>query len=328
MRGREPAEADAGEGAGGSLVMVGEVRTGLVLNSQILRTASVEALLDLVPGQRVRSHQRPVQRSVSADLLHGVDCSLLTGSGARMRGIGTLAARARVVGGRVLQSSTRAVLSKGGEQRLAWAHYLERPGVIEVTGRGREGDLPTRFLAGSEPGALDPGAVSEWLTGRIQSSALLDHRPAFRSRRSRLRWSVLLDADAFEGAFTLVDDELRTLRLSVPAQLRSEPEQFTTLCEDLALHDWLLGTVASVAGRACTGSGDAAALRRLRPAIDHLVHLWMPGAAVASELTDAWDRLESRAGLTRQWDACVNRIRDHMALRALEMMAASSQGPA
>ncbi|MFE2428612.1 SCO2521 family protein [Streptomyces sp. NPDC059373] len=310
-----------GQEPGGSLIVVGEVRTGLVLNSHSMRTASVEALLDIVPGQRVRSYRRPVQRSVSADLLHGVDCPVFTGSGARTRGIGTLAARACVVGGRVLQGSTRAVLARGGERRLAWAHYLERPGVIEVSGRGRDGDLPTRFLAGGGPGALDPGAVSEWLTGRVQNSALLDHRPAFRARRSRLRWSACLAGDRFEGAFTLVDDELRTLRLSVPPHLHADPEELTALCEDLALHDWLLGTVASVADRACTGSGSGAALRRLRPAIDHLVHLWMPGAAVASGLLDAWDLLESCPGLTRQWDACVNRIRDHMALRALEMMA-------
>ncbi|NEA65720.1 hypothetical protein [Streptomyces sp. SID12488] len=47
---------------------------------------------------------------------------------------------------------------------------------------------------------------------------------------------------------------------------------------DLALHDWLLTTVALVVERACA-DGDTVGLRALRQVVDHLVHLWMPARA-------------------------------------------------
>jgi len=305
------------------LVVIGEIRTGLVLNSRPLPAQRVAALLDIAPGERVRSYHRPVQRAVSADLLRGVDCPLFTGSGARTRGIGTFRGRACVVGGRVLLGSVRAVLARGGDRRRPWSHYVARPGVIEVTGKGRPADLTARFLTGADADSLDPGAVAEALISRVRASALLDHETAFRARPTRLRWAAEIADGPFEGGFTLVDDDTRVLRLRIPRTAGADTELITSLCEDLALHDWLLTTLGTVADRACTGSGDAVALRRLRPAIDHLVHLWMPGAAVAPSLLETWERLEERPGLTRQWDACVSRIRDHMALRTLEMLAAS-----
>ncbi|MEU6848644.1 SCO2521 family protein [Actinacidiphila alni] len=304
------------------LMMIGEVHTGLVLSSRALAAEQARTLLDFVPGQPVRVHERPVGRCVSADVLHGVDCPVHAGSGARTRGIGTLAARARVVGGRVLQGSARAVLVPGGRRRLDWGHYLERPGVIEVAARGGDGELPARFLDGAGPGALDPGAVAARLMARVQANALLDLTPAFRARRTRLRWAVTLGAGRFHGGFTLTDAEGRRLLLALPALPGVGPGEIAALCEDVALHDWLLGTVIAVVDRAAAGGPGAAGTRRLRPAVDHLVHLWMPGAAVVPELVGVWERLETRPGFTRQWEACVSRIRDQLALRTLELLAA------
>jgi hypothetical protein len=305
-------------------VLLGEVRTGLVLNSGLLTPEQTEALLDIVPGERVRSHQRPVPRAVSADVLHGVDCRLLSGSGARTRVVGTLRGRACVVGGRVLQGSVHAALAAGGDRRQPWSHYMRRPGVVEVTGKGRPADLTARYLTeeGADDGVLDPGAVAEALISRVRASSVLDHEAAFRARPTRLRWIAEITEGPLRGGFTLVDAERRALHMRIPRRIGADAEQLVSLCEDLALHDWLLGTLATVADRACTGSGDAAALRRLRPAVDHLVHLWMPGAAVAPSLMQVWHNLETVPGLTRQWEACVSRIRDHMALRTLEMLAA------
>lgn len=314
-------------GGGTPLVVLGEIRTGLLMNRSPLPAPADARLLDLVPGERVRVHERPVRRAVTADLPYGVDCPLFTESGGRTRGVGTLLSRACVVGGRIVQGSTRAVVVAGGERRLPWAHYLARPGVIEVGGRGASEGLQSRFLAGRDDEGLDPGAVSAALVGRIQRSPLLDRRAAFRARSTRLRWAAEIGTEGFHGAFALADDETRTLRLALGPTAGATPERLAALCEDLALHDWLLTAVALVVERACADD-DIAGPRALRPVVDHLVHLWMPGAGVAPGLLKVWEHLEERPGLTRQWNACVHRLRDHMALRALELMTARREtGP-
>ncbi|WP_327693288.1 SCO2521 family protein [Streptomyces sp. NBC_00459] len=309
------------ETGGSPLVVLGEIRTGLLMNRSPLPAPADARLLELVPGERVRVHERPVRRVVSADLPYGVDCPLFTETGRRVRGIGTLLTRACVVGGRIVQGSTRAVVVAGADRRLPWAHYLTRPGVVETGGRGAPENLRSRFLAGRDDDGLDPGAVSASLVGRVQRSPLLDHRAAFPARRTRLRWAAAVGGEGFHGAFALADDETRTLRLTLGPTAAATPERLATLCEDLALHDWLLTTVALVVERACV-DGDSAGLRALRPVVDGLVHLWMPGAGVAPGLLKVWEHLEERPGLTRQWNACVHRLRDHMALRALELMTA------
>ncbi|WP_328409164.1 SCO2521 family protein [Streptomyces violaceus] len=319
--------APASNGLRCSLIMVGEIRTGLVMNRVALPTRAVAELLSVVAGERVRSYERPVRRTVSPDLLHGVDCRLSTAPGARLRGIGTLQARGRVVGGRVLQCSTRAVLETGSGLRLPWTHYVERPGVVEVTGRSTPTDLAARFVAGCGPDSLEPGAVNALLLARLQRSRLLDQRPPLRTRRTRLRWSAVVDDSSprFGGTFTLVGDELRTFRIVVPPSAGASPDHITLLCEDLAFHDWLLTTVAAAADRARAGRGAAIGLMRLRPVVDDLVHLWMPGAVVAPGFRDIWDQWEAHAGFTRQWSACVDRVRDRLAL--LESRLPTGPGP-
>jgi hypothetical protein len=52
--------------------------------------------------------------------------------------------------------------------------------------------------------------------------------------------------------------------------------------------------------------------------LEHFVHLWMPAARVKDDLIHIWQALEHRPGLSRQWQATVNRVRDQVALAALE----------
>jgi hypothetical protein len=137
-----------------------------------------------------------------------------------------------------------------------------------------------------------------------------------KSRPTRLRWAALPAADGAGPAierFTLAEDELRTLRLRVPDS--TDPAAVAGLCEDLALHDWLLTAVVRVLDGSRLGSVDGpAAVRALRPAVEHLLHLWMPGARVDRSLAPLWDVLEREPGFTRQWRTLVRRIRDQLAL--------------
>ncbi|WP_436788071.1 SCO2521 family protein [Yinghuangia sp. YIM S10712] len=308
------------------LLLAGEVRTALLMNSAPLTPPGAESLLGLVEGARVRSAERPVPRALSADVVHAVDCPLRTGSGTRMRGVGTLLARARLTGGRVLQASTRATLVAGGARPTEWARHLERLGTVEASGRATADDLVTGFLGSpnsASPGpALDPGAACEQLLARVQRSPALDHRPAFRARRTRLRWSAAFGGDdRTGGVYTLADATVRTLQVRLPTGWFTDAAEVAALCEDLALHDWLLTVVADLAERACVGPANPASLRRLRPAVDHLLHVWMPGMDVPSALLAVWDDLEAGPGFTRQWRSCVDRIRDHMAMNTLELLS-------
>lgn len=310
------------------LIMVGEIRTGLVMNRVALPVRAVAELLSIVAGERVHSYERPLRRSVSPDLLHGVDCRLMTDPGARLRGIGTLRTRGRVVGGRVVQSSTRAVLDVGSGRRLPWAHYVQRPGVVEVNGRGTPAGLAMRYVAGHDSDSLDTGAANASLLARLQRSRLLDGRPPLRTRRTRLRWSAVVSEGSRSphASFTLADDEIRTFRLMAPASVDASPEELTTLCEDLAFHDWLLTTVAAVTDRACVSSGEATGLEKLRPVVDDLTHLWMPGAVISPKFQGVWHQAEAHLGFTRQWRACVDRIRDHLTLVTLRLLTGSGAG--
>ncbi|MDI2129019.1 SCO2521 family protein [Yinghuangia seranimata] len=305
-------------------LVVGEVHTGLLMHSSMLPEGAVPGLLDLVPGERVRWAERPMARAVSADLARAVDCPLAVASGPRGRGLGTVLARARLVGGRVIQASVRARLVCNAERRRPWGHYLARLGDVEVLGKADAPALADGFIADADTDAdaglvrvtLDTGAVCESLLMDLQRAPALDHRPTMRTRRTRLRWSARRDPDApvLSGRFTVVDETLRTLSLHLPADTAFDPADLAALCEDLAHHDWLLTTAGRVAEQACTGAADPTALRRLRPVVDHLLHLWTPGTDVAPALLPAWDALEARPGFSRQWQTTVSRIRAFLAL--------------
>ncbi|GAA2743224.1 MULTISPECIES: SCO2521 family protein [Kitasatospora] len=307
----------------GPAVLLGEVRTGLLQHSVELPLSATDRLLGLRHGERVRSSQRPNVQAHSPDLLTGVDCALATGSHRSVRGVGTVTARAVLTEGRVLQASVRARLAAAeGAQRLPWSHYLARPGTVEVIGRAEAPALADGHLTAGPGATLDLGAIAERMLTGIQGGGGLDRRAPFRSRRIRLRWTAVradLAGEAPGGRLTVEDDTLRTLRLTLD---RIDPAEVTAFCEDLALHDWLLSTLGRLIERSGLGSDPGPGpVLKLRPAVNHLMHLWMPGARVARPLAPLWDGLETRPGFSRQWAAAVQRVRDHLALQAVGLHA-------
>lgn len=265
-------------------------------------------LLKLVPGQRVRLSERPIAYGVSPEQLSGVDCPLATASGARCRGVGTASTRAVITGGRVLQGSAYVIVERGTtDYRLPWSYYLSKPAVVQTIGKFKPVDLVDGFLADGAPTTtLDLGAMSERLINSIHLHPDLDHRSPLRARRTRFRWAARIDGDAEtgRGEFVVADEVVRTAKLTLPDARFADIIAF---CENLALHDWMLSTVARIIERNGTGSFEA-----MRPAIDHLLQVWMPGAHVSESMLPLWESLERRPGFTRQWTTMVSHIRDRL----------------
>jgi hypothetical protein len=314
------------------MLLLGEIRTCVLHNSAALGRSSVAEILDLVPGERVRLAERPIAHATSPETYTGVDCPLPTASRSRCSGVGTVTARAVVTGGRLLQGCAHVEVRRGAsDHRMAWSHYLAAPGVLETAGNFAEPDVAAGFLAELDrTEAIDLGAVTERLINAIQSGRQLDHANPMRAPRTRLRWAAVIGPtengagpSVPTGLFTVVDGAVRTLDLASTVQLNS-PEAVRKLvadlrgfCENLALHDWALTTLINQVERSGLGPAGRDAILRLRPAIDHLLHLWMPGAHVDPSMSTLWESLERRPGFTRQWSTIVARIRDQLALHAL-----------
>ncbi|MEU6480871.1 SCO2521 family protein [Streptomyces sp. NPDC047017] len=331
---RDPDLADTGPApaAPRTVLACGEVRTCLLPTWQALDIRAAAQLLGVRADERVLLSERPNLYARSPDTLTGVDCPLPSANGARVRAIGTVAARAALTEGRVLQTSAHLRLPAAGpDRRRPWGHYLVRPGVVEPFGKLPHQAVAEGVLAGGRPGELDVGLIADGLLTRLLRHPLLDQRPPLRSRPTRLRWAALPaegDGGPSIERFTLAEDELRTVLLRVPEGFSGT--EIAGLCDDLALHDWLLTTVVRLLDGISLGAeplparpGSAAARDRptvvaaLRPAVDHLLHLWMPRARVARELAPLWEALEERPGFTRQWQALVQRIRDQLTLHAI-----------
>ncbi len=305
------------------LAIMGEIHTGLLHNSVAVAAVDAARLLDHGLGEHIRRSERPAGYVVSPDELTGVDCALPVSSGARVRGIGTAASRSVIVGGHVVQGSAHLrVLRAEAGRRLPWSHYLAQPGVVEcLHPRASAGELTEGLLRAPRPGELDLAAISGRALDRVQERVELDHRAPFRTVRTRLRWTVDPPGPGRRPVgFAVLDRTTRTLRL--PHSDAPLADQ-AALCEDLALHDWLLTTLLNLVERSGIGAGPRrAVLRRLLPALDFLAHLWMPGARVAPALTSVWQSLERRPGLSRQWQVNVDRVRDLVALTAIESSTA------
>jgi hypothetical protein len=331
-------------------LLLGEIRTGLVQNSFDLPGPLAAEVLDLRSGGRVRTATRPISYALSPELPYGVHCPLATISGAGVNGIGTALTRASITGGRVLQVSTRALLSRTNiDYRLPWSHYVARLGVIEVSGKRDPDDLADGFLQSRSRTTLDLGAISGRVLDTVQRSRYLDRSAPFVARRTQFRFVAHLAANeplgygdeppgrsapgpaksqvgAGDHVELVIDDDFRrTFRIRTATR---NLVGIVNLCEDLALHDWLLTTVLdAVDGRGGPSAGGDWVLQ-LRPIIDHILHLWIPGGRVEDELLTAWDALERRPGFSRQWEGLVTRIRDQMALSMLSMTGARPQkGP-
>lgn len=303
------------------MLVVGEVRTCLLRNSGPLPAPLVAQLLELVPGQRVRSAERPIARAISPELTRGVDCPLATASGVRARGIGTVTSRAVITEGLVLQGATKAqLLPAAANHRLSWSHYTRQPSVIEVISQRDMLDLASGYLSdASQPSALDLGSVSEHIISLVQGRPQLDHTTSVRIRSTRVRWVARIgDSPIPISQVRLESDVLRTVELTVREDQLGLVARF---CEDFALHDWLLTTIKQVieqADRVRAGGGEP--MDVLRPAVERLLHLWMPLAHVDPAMHPLWSALELEPGFTRQWDTQVARIRDQIALQTLHAL--------
>jgi len=301
----------------------GEVRTGLLPSFQALDGRAAAQLLRLRADEHVRVSERPNLYALSPEVLTGVDCRLPTSNGAKVRAVGTVAARAALTEGRVVQSTAYfSAPAAGPDVRRPWGHYLVRPGVVEPFGKLPEQATAEGVLRGGGRGELDLGMIAEGLLAQLVRHPLLDHKAPFKSRRTYLRWAARRAPEG-EGAtldrFTLAEEGLRTVELRVP--YGTESAAIAGLCEDLALHDWLLTTVVHMLENSRLGAADGpAAVLALRPAVDHLLHLWMPRAHVDRTLGHLWDVLEREPGFSRQWENLRQRIRDQLAIQAIPLL--------
>src|SRR5262249_21221589 len=169
---------------------------------------------------------------------------------------------------------------------------------------------------------LDLGAVSERAMDGIQRRPELDRAPPFVARRVALRWTLERPADgALQAHFTITSPTVRTLRMTAPSEVRVSA--VVELCEDVALHDWLLTTLLGLIERSQrAGSNPTQVVENLRPAVEHLMHLWLPGARVDEALQPIWSGFERRPGFSRQWEVSVNRIRDQLAVITARLLGA------
>lgn len=303
------------------MLIVGEVQTGMLHHSTAVSPDVASRLLTFVEGMAVRRSDRPIAYAVSPDTVTGVDCDLPSTTGAKARGVGTVISRVSVTGGRVIQGSAFVGVRPGdARRRLPWSYYLARPGIVELLGKAEMRHLSDGFLTvdPANSGLLDLTGIGGRAMDEVQASPLLDHRPELKSARTRLRWSFETVLDTVSIGLTVHADRLRTVRLRLP---REDASAVAGLCEDLALHDWLLTTLLNQVASARVGAARRAeVVERLRPAVDHLLHLWMPAVRVDTKLVDLWAALDRQpGGLTRQWQTTVDRIRDQLALAAVEI---------
>ncbi|MEU4564494.1 SCO2521 family protein [Actinoplanes sp. NPDC023936] len=309
------------------MLVLGEVLTSLLPSSAALPADAGERLLALTTGAQVIRSDRPMSYVISPERLTGVDCQVPTGPHGSARAIGTVTTRAVLTGGHVLQSSARTTAVRSSyNRRLPWSYYLARPSSIEIIGKYRERALTDAFLAAAPASPmLNLAAIAGHTADRVRSSAMVDSRVPFRSRQTTLRWAAALGAEGDALTFTVEGADHRTVRLQTHG---AELGDVVALCEDLALHDWLLTTLTGLVTRAgLTGPKPAVAVDRIRPAVDHLLHLWMPGARLEVRTRRFWEEMEQRAGFGRQWAASVQRIRDHLALSTLRELGRLA-GPA
>jgi len=312
------------------LLVVGEVHTALLQSARAVPLRLAEGLVGQPGSGRPDISQRPIMHVGSPEVLTGIDCRLANRTGARTRGVGTVAGRVSITGGLLLQGSARLRISISPEgRRLGWSHYLARPGHVEIVGKGDAQDLADGFVAEErDPQTLDVGSIAARLVNGVQRSDGIDHRAPLKAARTTLRWAALPAADP-GGADVRFAIERRGMRTLI---IRCDPADLGAIgdfCDDVALHDWLLTTLLHLVedGQSAV-TDELTRIARLRPAVEHLLHLWMPRARLGDSVAQMWGFLDERPGLVRQWRSCVDRIRDQLALDTLTMLVRRGQpGP-
>ncbi|QOV38450.1 hypothetical protein IM697_08765 [Streptomyces ferrugineus] len=303
-----------------SVLACGEVRTCLLPSFQALDARAAAQVLRLRADEPVRVSERPSLHALSPEILTGVDCRLPAANGSRVRAVGTVVARAALTEGRLLQSTAYFSLPAAGpDTRRPWGQYLVRPGLVEPFGKLPQQATAEGVLRGARRGELDLGMIAEGLLAGLRRHALLDRRVPFKSSPTRLRWVARRTFDGERAAlvnFTLAEGGLRTMELRLPEHIPAAAA--AGLCEDLALHDWLLTTVQHMLDNSRLGAADGpSVVEALHPVVVHLLHLWMPRAHVDPALGHLWDVLEDKPGFSRQWENLSRRIRDRLALQAV-----------
>jgi hypothetical protein len=319
------------------MLALGEIHTGLLQHSTALPADRVSELLDLVTGEAVLSARRPLAHAVSPGLPVGVDCALPTRAGRKTRAAGAVLGRASITGGRIAQASVGARVEPAAvNRRLPWSHYIAHPGRLETIGRVDLPDVVEGFLRGPGPvrrggqdlaQVLDLDALATQLLDRVQLSDQVDRRAPFRTPRTRLRWAVTVDeewAEAGRAVFTVESGSVRTVEMCLGPRDAAAARE---LCEDLALHDWLLTTVTGLVEDMISSPWPAAAkAARLRPIAEHLLHLWMPGVRVPASMTPVWEVVERWPGFTRQWSSSVDWIRDQLVAASVALLQEGAAG--
>jgi hypothetical protein len=300
-------------------LILGEIHTGLLRCSKPISQTTTEHVLGLVIGEKVRTSERPIPYGVSPERLTGVDCQLPAANGGLVRGVGTVSARVSLTGGHAVQGSAYARLRRSQEtRRLPWSHYLGKPGVVEIVGKTTTAGLAEGFDANpTDARLLDLGSIAEQMIERVQSSSHVDQRPPVTTRWTRLRWLCTPTETEHPIRLRFGPGLLRT---AVLPQRDWNITDLVDLCEDVALHDWLLTTLLTMIEKAQIGSGERdKVIGHLGPALDFLLHLWMPAARINADLLDVWQAMERRPGFTRQWMSAVNRVRDQFVLAVVEL---------
>ncbi len=313
------------------LAVFGEISSGLLPTAVALRRSEVEEILELAPGQRAHWRERPISLGVSASGAEGVDCQLAAPGHTSVRAIGTVAVRAVVVGGRVVQSSGQAIVVRSpSDQRMPWSHYLERDGVLEVVTKVN-GDTGIRlsegFLAGQSAGqSLDLTSITERLRRRIGMNTALGNDLPLRVRGTRLRWVARVDDVAVPRvSLRLHDDTRRTALIRVPSE--SELTAAQRFCEDLALHDWLLTAIAATIERAdLAGPASAASTDILATFLQNLAHLWAPGAHTPEPMRKLWRQLQDEPDFTADWRRSIDHLRHRMMVATWHAIRANLVG--
>ena len=316
------------------MLVIGEIHTGLLSHSVPLTPEQAKATLSLAVGEGVSQWARPVAHTGSAPILHGVDCRVplgpkpgrrhtdADGDHGSVRVVGTVSSRALLTGGHLLQGSAwTAIEPQDRPRRMPWSYYLARPGRIFPIGKLAQLRLVDGFLRSDlrrdRSELLDPGAIARHPYQEVQNRPLLDRHPPFRTSATRLRWAAVVEPDSEERMrFRLVDSERRRLELHCGPV---EPQDVASAAEDLAVHEWLLTAVDSRISLARIGQDAQYTFRTLRPLVDHLLHLWAPGARTVAPLQFVWNSLERRPGLTNQWNTMVERVRGQIDYGAADL---------
>lgn len=316
------------------MLVIGEIHTGLLPHSVPLTPEQARGAMSLAVGEGVSQWARPVPHTASAPILHGVDCKLplgpkpgkryadADGDNGSVRVVGTVSSRAVLTGGHLLQGSAwTAIEPQDRPRRMPWSYYLARPGRIYPIGKLQQRRLLDGFLRADvrrDSGEfLDAGAIARHPFQEVQGRKVLDRHSPFRTASTRLRWAAIVEPDAEPKVrLRLVDAERRRLELNCGP---IEPDAVAAAAEDLAVHEWLLTAVDSRISLARVGQDAKYTFRTLRPLVDHLLHLWAPGARTDEDLQFAWDALERQPGLTHQWNTMVERVRGQVDYGAADL---------